>query len=393
MKAWDSWIIRYGPWLLSSVLFQAGVQGTRPTVSLYLLSRGAPPMVLGLVVSLYSVGALLLSLPIGRFIDRIGGRNATLIGTLGTGVCFLPVVLWDSIPSMAVVQALTGVFFLVGIIGSQHGVAAVADQNGEYARGYGLLTMSVSVGQMLGPGIMGFMVDHFGYGSAMFLAAMLSMVAGVLMLFTGQGAGSRKREAEPGGQLLGEAVGLMRDPAIRAIIVTGTIVLFAQDAIMSFFPLYTGGLGMSATETGLILFARGLALVTLRPFMGVMVERFGQVPLLNGSLLGGAVATGLLGFFDTMPTLLITAVLAGLAIGLAQPLTMVMVTEATPREQRGLALSLRMTGNRIGTSVSPVIQGMVVAPLGAGAPLWLSGLVMVLGSRLVVRSMVRRKGE
>jgi MFS family permease len=383
MSLRDSRIARYAPWLLSSMLFQAAMQGTRPTVSLYALSKGADPFGVGLMVALFSIGALLLTLAIGRLTDRVGGRTATLIGSFATGLSFLPVIFWDQLLSMALVQTLTGVFFLVSVVGAQHGVAAIADQNGEYAYGYGLLTTAISVGHLVGPGLMGVMVDQFGYGAAMRLAAVLCLAAGVLMLLAPPGG--KRKQAMPGGQVMGEAFVLLRDPAIRAILLTGAIVLFAQDAIISFFPIYAGSLGLSATQMGVILSARGLALVVLRPFMSTLVNRFGQVRLLNGSLLSGAVATALLGVFTSIPSLVLTAVAAGLAIGLAQPLTMVMVAESTPREKRGLALSLRISGNRLGTTISPVIQGVLAGPLGAASPLWLSGMVLLLGSRLVAR--------
>ncbi|MBQ6639603.1 MAG: MFS transporter, partial [Saccharopolyspora sp.] len=62
-------------------------------------------------------------------------------------------------------------------------------------------------------------------------------------------------------------------------------------------------------------------------------------------------------------------VLAGLGMGVGQPLTMSWLAESTPPGLRGRAMSLRLTGNRAGQVVVPGAVGLVAAGVGAAGVL------------------------
>jgi MFS family permease len=72
-----------------------------------------------------------------------------------------------------------------------------------------------------------------------------------------------------------------------------------------------------------------------------------------------------------MPTwgLVVVLTAMGLGLGIGQPLTMSWLTEQTPPYQRGVALSLRLAGNRVGQLSVPSLMGLVAAGLGAAGVL------------------------
>ena len=59
----------------------------------------------------------------------------------------------------------------------------------------------------------------------------------------------------------------------------------------------------------------------------------------------------------------------GLGLGVGQPLTMSWLAEVGPRRQRGRAMSLRLTGNRLGQVLIPSAVGLVAAGVGAAGVL------------------------
>ena len=63
---------------------------------------------------------------------------------------------------------------------------------------------------------------------------------------------------------------------------------------------------------------------------------------------------------------------AGLGLGVGQPLTMSWLAESTPPGLRGRAMSLRLTGNRAGQVVVPGAVGLLAAGLGTAGVLWLT---------------------
>ena len=59
-------------------------------------------------------------------------------------------------------------------------------------------------------------------------------------------------------------------------------------------------------------------------------------------------------------------VVAGFFWGIAQPLSMTWVAQLVPPGHRGSALSLRMTGNRLGQVIIPIGAGGLAAVSGVG---------------------------
>jgi MFS family permease len=101
--------------------------------------------------------------------------------------------------------------------------------------------------------------------------------------------------------------------------------------------------------------------------LGKLLDRFGHATVLVGSIvLSGIVIPSLLAPLGEVGLIVVMAI-AGLGLGLAQPLTLVWVALATPPERRGLAMGVRMGGNRLGQLVVPVAVGATAGQLGVGA--------------------------
>jgi MFS family permease len=76
--------------------------------------------------------------------------------------------------------------------------------------------------------------------------------------------------------------------------------------------------------------------------------------------------------------LAVLVVLLGLGLGVGQPLTMSWLAETAPAGLRGRAMSLRLTGNRLGQVVIPSAVGVVAAGVGAAGVLWATAAALAL---------------
>ena len=56
----------------------------------------------------------------------------------------------------------------------------------------------------------------------------------------------------------------------------------------------------------------------------------------------------------------------GFSIGIAATLSISNVVDIAPTNARGVAISLRITGNRVGQLVIPTVAGIIAAATGAG---------------------------
>ena len=79
-----------------TVLNHTAFAGSRVAVSLGALELGASPFAIGLLLSFYGLLPMFLSVPAGRWIDRVGMRLPMLAGTglLAFGVA-VPFLTWD----------------------------------------------------------------------------------------------------------------------------------------------------------------------------------------------------------------------------------------------------------------------------------------------------------
>jgi sugar phosphate permease len=75
---------------------------------------------------------------------------------------------------------------------------------------------------------------------------------------------------------------------------------------------------------------------------------------------------------------------AGFSLGVGQPLTMSLISQLTVPEERALAVSIRLTGNRLGQFLIPAGAGLLAAGSGTGAVF--IGLAALVASTFLPRS-------
>jgi len=112
------------------------------------------------------------------------------------------------------------------------------------------------------------------------------------------------------------------------------------------------------------------------------------VRLMVSSILIGAVAIGVLGLPVPLPVMYAAVVAIGLGLGIAATLTFSEVVLLAPIEARATALSLRITGNRLGQALLPFVASVVATATGAGGVLMITALVLG-ASGIAVRAILK----
>lgn len=100
-----------------------------------------------------------------------------------------------------------------------------------------------------------------------------------------------------------------------------------------------------------------------------------SIPLMLGSvrasLLVSAIVIALVPLtLENLWISVLSMVVGGFFVGIAQPLTMTMIIKEVPVSWRSPALAVRLTGNRLGQVCIPLIAGAVAAPLGPAGAIW-----------------------
>jgi MFS family permease len=367
---------RLGPQLVAllahSVLVQVVTFVLRPTSTYRALELGVPASWLGVLSASFAIAPLVLAVPSGHAVDRFGERRVMLLG----GVLLLVaatafVLLGGGIAGLVAGSVLLGTGHLCSVVGQQ-ALVANATPAGGHDSAFGYYTFAASLGQALGPGV----ILLFGgtqtipHTSAIFGIAVVLAVATLAVTFLLRP--STRTQGGQAGEEHGGMRGLLRRPGLLRALTVSCVVLAAVDITLVYLPALGAERGIASGAIGTLLALRGAASMTSRLFLGRLSRRLGRRPLLVGSVALSAV--GVAATVVPMPlwALALVVVVAGFGLGAGQPLTMSWLAEATPPGLRGRAMSLRLTGNRVGQVVVPSVAGLLAAGTGAAGVLALT---------------------
>jgi MFS family permease len=375
--------------LLHSALIQAVTFLVRPAATYRALELDVPGFALGLLAASYAVFPLLLAVPTGGLVDRLGERRLMAIGSAVVLACSTFLLLWgSSIVTLVIGTALLGAGQLACVVGQQ----AVVANNAAAARmdsAFGYLTFAASLGQALGPlaiSLVGGASIRPDTQAIFLLSACMSLVLFAATFGVSAKVSRGKRKAAAGDGAGSGAISLLKTPGVARALAASATVLAVVDLTMVYLPALGAERGLTAATVGLMLATRAVFSMVSRLVLGQLSRKFGRMRLMVFSL---ALSTAALAVAAIpMPAWLLFVVMAvlGLGLGIGQPLTMSWLSAQAPAGQRGRALALRLAGNRVGQVVLPSSIGVVAAGLGAGG-VFLASAVVVGGTLLLLRGV------
>jgi MFS family permease len=391
-------------WILigAALLTQTSLNLARPLVTYKVIALGGDAAMVGLIAAVYAI------LPVGAalWLGRISDRRSSLAGLLVTGALLLaaasgllalaPDLLWIGAASMVL-----GMGHLVFTIAGQSAIARYAPVD-RLDAGFGWFTAAFSGGQLIGPLLAGLLLGHglessgsarmAAIDSALYLAAGIAAAAVPLMFarrpkvrrpIEGQAAAGSPPAVPP----VESALQILRRPGVAWNMLAAMALLGTIDILVAFLPLLGEERGVAPVVVGTLLAVRACASIASRLMLSQLLQRFSRYQLLVASLLGAGSAllfTPLL--LENFWVAALSLAIGGFLLGLGQPLTMSLITQAVRPESRGSALALRLLGNRVGQVGFPLAAGLLAAPLGPVGAIWFACLVLgAAGAAKLVR--------
>jgi MFS family permease len=382
----SAWLL---PILLNSGFLQGAVYVVRPMVTYKAVDLGAEAWLVGIVGATFALAPLLFAIQIGRWVDRGRSGRALLYGTLISLGTTVGLIFIENILLLMLAMPLLGIGHLLVMTGGQTMVGVLSDQK-DYERNFGRLTFYASLGHAVGPFLGGVVADRGGLevdvDAAFALAAVMFVFAAISVISV---FGIPKTSKEEERQTKSKAKDVFSIKGFKsAILVSGSITAVI-DVMLVFLPLLGRELGFSATEVGILLATRAVASMLVRIILGPISNRFGMRTTLNFGSLVTAFSLVVIALSSQFWLLLILMFVAGFATGIGQPVTMAWVSRISPPEIRGLAISIRLTSNRLGQVVIPALAGSL-AVFGAGTIFWLLAALQA-GSYVVTERALKNK--
>lgn len=362
--------------LAHTVLVQLVTFVLRPTSTYRALELGVSPAWLGVLSAGFAITPLVLAIPSGQAVDRFGERRVLLAGAvLMCAAATAFVLLGDGVAGLLFGSVLLGTGHLCSVVAQQALVANVTAP-GRYDAAFGYYTFAASLGQAVGPGL----ILLFGGGRTIpNTDAIFAVTIAITVVLVGVTLALRPPLSRRSATVDGEPAGLrelLRRPGLLRALTVSCVVIAAVDITLVYLPALGTERGIASGAVGVLLTLRAVASMGSRLFLGRLAAWLGRRALLVGSI--AIAAVGLVAAAVPMPVwaLGLVVLAIGLGLGVGQPLTMSWLAESTPPGLRGRAMSLRLTGNRLGQVVFPSAAGLLAAGTGA------SGVLVVTAASL-----------
>jgi DHA1 family multidrug resistance protein-like MFS transporter len=181
---------------------------------------------------------------------------------------------------------------------------------------------------------------------------------------------------------------------LAALWIGELIALSGFSVTIPFLPYFVQELGVSGVDriafwTGLVASAQATTMALIAPVWGMLADRYGRKIMVARAMFGGAVVIGLMGLSQNVVQLVILRAIQGLLTGTVSAAT-ALVASNTPPERRGYAIGLLQMSIYLGSSVGPLLGGLVADSLGYRAAFWTtSGLLILAG--VLVSTVVREQ--
>lgn len=348
--------------VLANLFFFTGFQWTFVTLPGYVQAIGGDAAAIGLAFGLFSLSAVLARPGVGWLVDRWGRKPVML---LGASIFALAPVLYVYTPQVGAFL-IVRVFHGLGIAAFTTAYTAlVADLalGGRQGEAIGISGITNNLGMLFAPALGLTAVNTWGYPAHFWLAAALTAVSLLLMLFVREPVRAKAKKEDSPRSL---DVIRLRPVWVAAFGTTGLAV--AYGAVLGFLsPLAAE---RSLTAAGSFYSAFAAAMMVAQGSAGALSDRIGRRAVAAPGMVLVVVATVALAMARSDGALVAAGILFGLSWGLTRAGIDTTVVESVLPQTRGVALGLLYTCFDIGVGAGSYGLGVLAVGHEYGAVFW-----------------------
>ncbi|WP_203333793.1 MFS transporter [Planococcus beigongshangi] len=334
-----------------------------PILPAYLVSIGQGGTAAGLLIAIFAGAQLLFSPLGGSWADKYGPRKVIILGLALLTISMLMFYSTDSIwviYASRVVGGIGDAFLIPGVFTYVAGITTAAQR----AKGTGLVTASMSLGLVIGPGFGGFLADislklPFLIAAGVTFSAMVFSL--IMLKEISSTAESQKQAAEfSKDESMLEQIGRStRMPYFIPLLII-FIMSFGLVAYESVIGMYlTTQYGSTSSDIAMMITATGIVSVTVQFFVvDRLVRRFGEVKTMI-AFLGLATAGFLLSLAaGSYGAFFGVSLVIFLAMAILRPVLNILVSKMAAGEI-GFAMGMATAYMSLGNVLGPISAGML----------------------------------
>ncbi len=374
------------------VCLHACMTGLRLAAPLLALRQGHSPLAVGGLMALFALTQVFLALPAGRYADRHGLRRPLARSVVVASAGALLALVWPVFPVLLLAALMTGGATGTALIALQRHVGRLAGDATRLKQVFSWLALGPALSNVLGPLLAGLLIDHAGawlagpgplqpragFAAAFVVLAALPWLGWALVRRTPELA----PVATPAQAGPARAWDLLRQPALRRLLLVNWCVSASWDVHTFVLPVLGHERGLSASAIGAILGAFAAAAVAVRLCLPLLAARLREPVVLGTAMALTAVVFGVYPLLQAPLAMAACSVLLGLALGSVQPMVMSLLHQFTPAHRHGEALGLRLMAMNASSVAMPLLFGSAGALVGVAVVFWCVGGAVALVSRV-----------
>ena len=367
----------FTPLFIQTAFIHVAIVLARVATSYAAIDLGLSFIAIGIVSSAFSILPVLIAVPLGRVIDK--GYDSLAV-RLGSGALVLSGLIFWLTPTNATTLFLATAMLGLGQLICMAGHQMISIRTGKTVRGrdavFGYHMVAIAMGQGLAPlGIALFAGDaHVPPVHLLFGATLLFTVLSLVASFALPPAAGGK--ASHGDRPSATLTDLIKIRGLFAYIIASVMTVTALDLIVVYLPLLGAERHLDAATVGYIMSVRAVSSMMARLLYVPLSELFGRMPLTYAAMLSPALAFVVVAAPLPLWVIFPAIAIAGMGLGVSATLTLSGLVDLAPMNARATAMSLRLTGNRLGMIVIPMAASLVATASGA------AGVFVILAATL-----------
>jgi multidrug resistance protein len=355
-----------------------------PLLPYYATEFGANALLVGILISSFSVAQLAMAPLWGRASDRYGRRPMILAGLVLSAIAYVIFAFANSFWLLLVSRVVQGMGG--GTIGVVQAYVVDATAPEQRTRSLGWLSAVTSLGAVVGPAFGSILDEAFGRHAPGLVAATL---AALIAIFAWRFL-RESREIRPSGAFR-EVPTTSGSAAIRRVIShwgepSSRLIWIYAIAIGAFYGtgptmplLLSQRLGVTEHTIGYFFMYFGVMGVVARAgLLGWFVTRLGEARLSRLGIVLLAAGLTLLSLAYNYPVLIVSMTLMPLGTAFLFPCVTGLLSQVIPGCDRGLYLGVQQTFGGVSRVLFPVAAGLLMDVLGRGVPFAVAAVLVLL---------------
>lgn len=382
-----------GFWLISimAILENISQQAYRPLVPQLAVQQGMSGATLGTLFALAGIVPVILALPIGASINRLGIKRILAIGAIARGAASLALVFTPTFALMLVSLTISSGSLLLVEVGQQAYISSLG-KGRDTERNFGWFTFVMGIGMVVGPLTSGIISDASGFKTAFLMAGLVSLLALAAIGLLDEPRSDEVRKTTVMQDLIRTCGPIMSKAGVFSAILLVVFLYFSLGAWEIYLPALLAERKFTSTQIGFIVSSFTFATMVARPLLSAGTDLMGRQRLSAVCLAIGAVSLAAVPAMTAVPFFVLAAVGCGIGRGILPLVSLVTISDQTTREDRSIALSLRMMAIRFESMIHPLAFGAVAGLAGTASTFTLAGAIMAASAVWFYVSKTARSG-